>query len=126
MDEKFGILDMINSEVITVNTSKINARKKVFKGQVNEIVKNFVENYNTITIKGEKLNINEEKIPSNSNEYPYTVISVDKSAYELEFDGKEDQNFKSPVQLFPEQKKYYYQIKNNTEGYYNYLLNIIL
>lgn len=124
IDEKFAILDMVNSEVITINTSKINARKKVFKGQVNEMVKNFVEKYNTITIKGEKLNINEEKIPSNSSEYPYTLISVDKTAYELEFDGKEDPNFKSPVKLFPEQKEYYYQIKNNTEGYYNYLLNI--
>lgn len=124
MDEKFGILDMVNSEIITKNTSKVNARKNVFKGQVNEIIKNFVENYNTITIQGEKLNINEDKIPSNASEYPYTVISVDKSAYELEFSGKDTSGFKSPIELFSEQKEYYYQIKNNTENYYNYLLNI--
>lgn len=124
MDEKFGILDMVNSEVITKNTSKINARKNVFKGQVNEIIKNFVEKYNTITIQNEKLNINEDKIPANVNDYPYTVISVDKEAYEIEFSGKDNENFKSPVKLFKEQKEYYYQIKNNTENYYNYLLNI--
>lgn len=124
MDEKFGILDMVNSEVITKNTSKINARRNVFKGQVNEIIKNFVEKYNTITIQNEKLNINEDKIPANVNDYPYTVISVDKGAYEIEFSGKDNENFKSPVKLFKEQKEYYYQIKNNTENYYNYLLNI--
>ncbi len=124
MDEKFGILDMVNSEVITKNTSKIKARKNVFKGQVNEIIKNFVENYNTITIQNEKLNINKDKIPVNESEYPYTVISVDKEAYEIEFNGKENKDFKSPVDLFKEQKEYYNQIKNNTEGYYNYLLNI--
>lgn len=124
MDEKFGILDMVNSEVITKSTSKIKARKNVFKGQVNEIIKNFVENYNTITIQNEKLNINKDKIPVNESEYPYTVISVDKEAYEIEFSGKENKDFKSPVDLFKEQKEYYNQIKNNTEGYYNYLLNI--
>lgn len=124
MDEKFGILDMVNSEVITKNTSKINARKNVFKGQVNEIIKNFVEKYNTITIQNEKLNINEDKIPTNESDYPYTVISVDKEAYEIEFSGKDNVNFKSPAKLFREQKEYYYQIKNNTENYYNYLLNI--
>ncbi|MDO4282019.1 MAG: hypothetical protein Q4D02_00095 [Clostridia bacterium] len=124
MDEKFGILDMVNNNIIILNPSKIKARKKVFKGQVNELVVNFVNQYNTITLKNEKLNINEDKIPENASEYPYTVISVDKEAYEVAFSGKEDPNFKSPVELFPDQKEYYYQIKNNTEGYYNYLLNI--
>lgn len=124
VDEKFGILDMVNNNIITVNTSKLNVRKNVFKGQVNEIVKNFVEEYNTITIQGEKLNINEDKIPDNAEYYPYTVISVDKKAYEIEFSGKDLEGFKSPVKLFPEQKEFYQQIKNNTEGYYNYLLNV--
>lgn len=124
VDEKFGILDMVNNNIITVNTSKFNARKNVFKGQVNEIVKNFVEGYNTITIQGEKLNINEDKIPDNEVDYPYTVISVDKKAYELGFSGKDTEGFKTPVELFPEQKEFYQQIKNNTEGYYNYLLNV--
>lgn len=124
MDEKFAILDMVNSKIITIHPEKLKARKKVFKGQVNELIKNFVETYNTITLEGEKLNINEEKKPSNADQYPYTVISVNKEVYEYDFAKEDEATFRSPLEVFPTQKEYFYQIRNNTENYYRYLVNI--
>ncbi len=124
MDEKLGILDMVNSDVITIHTDKMNARNKIFKGQANELIINFAEKYNTITISGEKLNINREKIPQNASEYPYTVATVDKSVYEYAFFGKGGERFKLPIEVYADQKEYFYQIKKNVEEYYNTLINI--
>ena len=82
-DEQTAIEDMIENEIITVNTKKINGKKHIFKGQMNELISNYVVKYNTLTINDEKINISEDKEPSNKDQYPYTLASVDKSVYEI-------------------------------------------
>lgn len=124
VDEKLAIYDLINSEIITVNTKKINGNQKLFKGKLNELIINFAEEYNTITVGDAKININEEKIPINANEYPYTLASVQKDVYELEFVVENQENFILPINYYTDNKQYYAQIKSYVESYYGYLTNI--
>ena len=123
-DEQVAIEDMIANEIITINTKKINGNKHIFKGQMNELISNFAIKYNTITVNGEKVNINEDKMPSNKDQYPYTLASVDKSVYEKEFYIDDEKNFKSPKELYTVKKEYYTQIQEIAEGYYDTILNV--
>lgn len=123
-DEQIAIEDMIQNEIIKINTKKIKGAKNIFKGQMNELISNFATKYNTITVNGEKVNINEDKMPSNKGEYPYTLASVDKSVYEKEFYIDDENNFKNPKELYTTKKEYYTQIQEIAEGYYNTILNV--
>ena len=51
---------------------KINGSKKLTKAKLNEMIINYVREYNTITVNGDRININKEKEPSNAYQYPYT------------------------------------------------------
>lgn len=123
-DEQTAIEDMIENEIITINTKKINGKKHIFKGQMNELISNYVVKYNTLTINDEKINISEDKEPSNKDQYPYTLASVDKSVYEKEFYVDDEKNFKTPKELYTTKKEYYSQIQEIAEGYYDSILNI--
>lgn len=123
-DEKIAIEDMIANEIITINKKKINGDSKIFKGQMNEIISNFLVKYNTITIEDAKVNINEDKMPSNKDQYPYTLSDVDKSVYEKEFKVDTQESFKNPKELYNSKKEYYTQIQDIAEGYYNTILNV--
>lgn len=123
-DEQTAIEDMIENEIITINTKKINGKKHIFKGQMNELISNFAVKYNTLTINDEKINISEEKEPSNKDKYPYTLASVDKSVYEKDFYVDDEENFKTPKELYTTKKEYYSQIQEIAEGYYDSILNI--
>lgn len=125
-DEKLAISDALQNKLITENIKKLDGYKKLYKGKLNEMIKNYVEKYNTITPMDEKINISAEKTPSNASDYPYTLASVDKSVYEKAFikkDGKEA-DFKKPVEIYVDKKSVYEQIVYNAEGYYTELLNI--
>ena len=124
LDQKLAIHDLINSNVIMVNTKKINGDQKLYKGKLNELIVNFSEEYNTITVGDSRLNINKDKLPDNVDEYPYTLANVLKETYEYDFDVEDVDYFRSPIELYAENKDYYSQIKSNTEKYYTYLLNI--
>lgn len=123
-DEQVAIKDMVYNNIFELKSNKVNGRKKIFKGQLNEMIKHFVEKYNTITLYGEKLNINPDKIPSNATEYPYTLASVDKSVYEIPFSVNYDEWVENPKSVFIKRKELYSQIKEVSEGYYNIILNI--
>lgn len=123
-DQQLAIYDLLNSEVIVTNTKKINGKKKLSKGKLNELVVNFAEKYNTITVGDAKININEDKIPENASMYPYTLASVQKDIYEIDFINNGKEGFISPVEYYPNNKQYYSQIKNYVENYYNYILTI--
>ena len=123
-DQQLAIKDLLNSGVITVNTNKINGTQKLYKGKLNELIVNFAEEYNTITVGNSKININLEKIPSNADRYTYTLSNVNKDIYEIPFvnDGKD--GFISPIDYYPANKQYFTQIKTYVEGYYDYLLTV--
>ncbi|MBO5477081.1 MAG: hypothetical protein J6A15_04950 [Clostridia bacterium] len=123
-DQKLAVYDLINSEVITVNTKNINGNQKLYKGKLNELIVNFAEQYNTITVGSARININEDKIPENASSYPYTLASVQKDTYETPFINDGQEGFISPIELFKDNKQYYSQIKSYVENYYGYLVNI--
>lgn len=123
-DQKLAIYDLLNSGIIVTNTSKIDGNKTLYKGKLNELIINFAEEYNTITVGDARININEEKIPSNSNMYPYTLASVEKSIYEIGFEGSTNDDFILPVDYYKDNKQYYGQIKSYVENYYNYILSV--
>lgn len=125
-DEQVAIEDMIANEIITINIKKINGNKHIFKGQMNELISNFAIKYNTITVNGEKVNINEDKMPSNKDQYPYTLASVDKSVYEIEnyISDTPIDNVQNAKEVFSDRKEYYSQIDERITSYLNTILNI--
>ena len=123
-DQRLAIYDLLNSKVIVTNTERIDGNKTLYKGKLNELIVNFAEEYNTITVGDARININEDKIPSNASMYPYTLASVDKEVYELDFNNSQNEGFISPVAYYKDNKQYYGQIKSYVENYYNYILTV--
>lgn len=123
-DEQTAIEDMIANEIITINTKKIKGNKHIFKGQMNEIISNFVLKYNTITVNGEKVNINEDKMPQNKDEYPYTLSSVDKSLYEIDNYEFEEGKYANAKNTFSNKKDFYLQIEDRINIYFDTILNV--
>lgn len=123
-DEQTAIEDMIENEIITINTKKINGKKHIFKGQMNELISNFAVKYNTLTINDEKINISEDKEPSNKDQYPYTLASVDKSVYEIEDYVFSSDRYKNAKEVYSSKKEFYNQITNYITQYFDTILNI--
>ena len=123
-DQRLAIYDLINSNVIVTNTKNINGNQKLFKGKLNELIVNFAEEYNTITVSDARININDERLPSNVAEYPYTLSGISKDVYELDFINRGANGFILPVDFYAENKQYYAQIKDFAESYYTYLVNV--
>lgn len=123
-EQQAAIKDMLANQIIAEVSSNLNGSKTIFKGQLNEIVVNFVEKYNTIAMAGYKLNINPEKIPSNANLYPYTVTAVDKSVYEAPLSPGYDAEKISPKDLYSFKKELYPEIKLRCEEYFDTLINV--
>lgn len=123
-DQQTAIKDMIANEIISKTLKKLNGNSYIFKGQLNEIVVNFVEKYNTITINGDKININPDKIPSNADKYPYTLSSVDKTVYEIENYIASPEKLKSAKEIFSYKKEEFYRIQDIVTKYLNTMLNV--
>lgn len=123
-DQKFAIYDLLNSEVIIENTRRVDGNRKLYKGKLNELIVNFAEKYNTITVGNARININEDKIPENANMYPYTLASVQKDVYEIPFKNNGNEGVIYPIDYYKDNKEYYGQIKTYVESYYNTLLNV--
>lgn len=122
-DQKFAIYDLLNSKVIIENTKRVDGNRKLYKGKLNELIVNFAEEYNTITVGNARININEDKIPENANMYPYTLASVQKDVYEIPFKNS-NEGIIYPIDYYKDNKEYYGQIKTYVENYYNTLLNV--
>lgn len=125
-EEQTYLQDLIESGVIENSKSKLKGDRKVFKGEVNELVTKYAEKNNTITLEGDKININPDKIPSNVSEYPYTLSNVDKKVYETEFKKEEgmESRFESPKEMYINNKEYLVAIKDRVERFYNAILNV--
>lgn len=123
-EEQNIIADSIVNNLITIQNNKLRGNDKVSKGQVNELVVRYIQKYNTIAPEGEKLNINPEKIPSNAEQYPYTLANVDKQVYEQPFQTKREESVKQPKEVYRERKELYGQIESTVESYYNSIVNI--
>lgn len=123
-DEKNAILDMVNNKIITIKVNKINGSKKLTKAKLNEMIINYVREYNTITVNGDRININKEKEPSNAYQYPYTLANIDKSVYELAFYNSKQGTAKTPIEVYKDNKELFSQVGTYVEDYLNTILNV--
>lgn len=123
VEQQTALADLVNSGIISDSTKKVNGNKKLTKSKFNELIINYVVKYNLITLNDDKINIKEEKKPSNENDYPYTLIGVDKSIYELPFISK-NENSRTPIEVFPDLKYSYSKIIKSVTDYLNQILNV--
>lgn len=123
-EEQTAIKDMVANKIIYVLSKNLNGKENIFKGQLNEMVVNFVEKYNTITMSGDKINVNPEKIPSNADQYPYTITTVDKTIYEKEIIKDFGADALTPKEMYTYKKELYPQVQRYSEEFFNNILNI--
>ncbi|MDD2375947.1 MAG: hypothetical protein PHD15_01655 [Clostridia bacterium] len=124
VEQQTAIKDMLANEIISKLSNNLKGDENIFKGQLNELVINFVEKYNTITLSGDKLNINPEKVPSNADQYPYTITTVDKSVYEIPFESEFSPRAMNAKDVYAYKKEYYPRIQKFSEEFFNTILNI--
>ena len=125
LDEQKAIKDLVGYEIIKEADGDIRGKQIVFKGQINELVVNFVWNLNTITLSSDdRLNINPNNVPVNVEDYPYILADVNKNIYEIPF--KENKVFApaKPVEVFSKFNSKLLQIDRFADEYFEYLLNI--
>ncbi len=120
--QQLAIKDMIENEII--ENKNVDFKVLVTKKEMNNVIINFVNKYNTITVHNEKININPAKIPSNADEYPYTLASVDKKVYEYKNYKAGEEGYISPIKFYADTKKYYYAIDDVVNEYLNTILNV--
>lgn len=118
------INDAAENKLIDNSKFKLKATKKLTKGEFNKLVVKFVEQYNTIVPKGSKVNINEDKLPSNADIYPYILSDIDKSVYEIPFYTDSKETAFGPIETYQMKKDIYDQITQKLEGYFNTILNV--
>lgn len=119
--EQWALSDMIYNGIISEKENEL--KSTLTKEKLNKLVIDMVLKYNTMTVEGEKININKDKEPSNVEEYPYTLASVNKSIYELENYVANDK-YKNARNSYVELKEYYKAIDSLIRDYMNTILNI--
>ena|GEM_PF-1663238 len=122
-EEQKAIKDMVANEIIRPISDSLNGNEYITKGQLNELVVNFVERYDTIVKKGEKIQLDPEKMPVNAYLFPFILTNVDKSVYDIPL-MIEQGNFTSPKAFYQRHPFDYTEINERTEGFFNTVLNI--
>lgn len=124
-DEQTVLKDMVWNKIIENNTTKLNGKRKIVKGELNELLINFAEKYRTISLNRlDKFVINEEKLPYNYEEYPYVLANVNKKIYETKFYVEDAKESKTPIELYAEEKQNFQAIDGIINKYFTTILNI--
>lgn len=125
IEEQTYLQDLIETGVIENTNKKLKGNRKLFKGEINELIVKFAEKNNTITLDGDKININPDKVPSNASEYTYILSNVDKEVYEKPLqEGEYTDYVLNPKECYIENKTSYSDMKAMVENYYNAVLNV--
>lgn len=122
VSEQLAMRDMINSGIIENKEHKW--KENITKEVLNKLIIDMVLKYNTITVEGEKININKDKEPSNAKEYAYTLASVDKKIYELENYIANKEKYQNAKVSYAKMKGHYYAINTLIQDYMNTILNV--
>lgn len=120
-EEQIAIIDLVSNDILKEFDKKINGNKNICKGQLNEIVVNYIEKYELF---GEKIQTDESRLPSNASEYAYISENVAKEVYEIPFKVNDEQKVVTPKECFSNLKAEYAQLIYKVEKYYNTVLNI--
>lgn len=121
--ERTNITDLVSSEIIENNESKLKGKSFVNKGIANKLLIQYYEKYILANGFGTIRNDNTEE-PSNSNQYPYLLDEVENEVYEQEFDKDISGEVINPVDYYVDMKDYYTSIKEQCEAYYSLILNV--
>lgn len=106
---------------------KDNGKSNLKKGQLNKLVIETVEKYNTLykgSIKGANLVTDEDKLPKNYKDYPYIIDSIPTEVYEMELQCLSEERFMNPKKEYEKRGEVYSQIDNYLTKYYNQILNV--
>lgn len=106
---------------------KDNGKSNIKKGQLNKLVIETVEKYNTLykgSIKGANLVTDEDKLPKNYKDYPYIIDSIPTEVYEMELQCLSEERFMNPKKEYEKRGEVYSQIDNYLTKYYNQILNV--
>ena len=123
-EEQAALVDLIKDGVIDSKFYAKNYNKDVKKQKFNEFICNLFEKYSGVIPEGENvINDNKDK-PSNYNEYPYILESVEKGTYEKSRFVFSDEDMLLPIDSFYKIKNLYPVIKEKVESYYNVILNV--
>lgn len=120
--EQLALSDMVYNGIIENKEYKF--KDNLTKEQLNKLLIDMVLKYNTITVEGEKININKDKEPSNVKEYPYTLASINKNIYEIENFIADKNKYKNAKDSYVEMKEYYYDINTIIQEYMDTLFNV--
>lgn len=122
-EQQIALSDLVYNNIVEDSKSRLNGNKKLTKSKLNEMIVKYVVKYNLITLNEDKINIREEKKPSNEKDYPYTLIGIDKSIYEIPF-KKINDDAKTPIEVFADLKYDYSKINESIINYLNVILNV--
>lgn len=122
--DKSTIAELVTIGILENNNKNINAYNEIHKKEVNNIIMKYILKYNTVTLDGYTVTIDEEKMPSNANDYPYIVEEVDKEVYEQNPIIQNNEMYYTPADFYEYQRKYYDHIVTTAEDYYNAILNV--
>lgn len=120
--EQLAIHDMVSNGII--ENKEYNWKGNLNKKEFNQLVIDFANKYNTITVGDEKVNINQDKVPANASEFPYTLASVDKSTYEIPSYVVNQEKYQNAKRSYRDMKSYYYDINQLIETYANVVFNV--
>ena len=123
-DERWAISDMVYNQIIADSTDELNAKTNLKKATLNKIIIEYALKYNLLTVNGEKININKDKMPANADEFPYTLATINKSVYETPNYIANEENYKNARKSFSEMKKNYQNIDELINSYFKALMNV--
>lgn len=121
--DKINITDMVSNGIIDNSTNKLNGNKYISKGLFNKLVTTFYEKI-VLSKKYGTIQTDKDKMPSNSQDYPFILDGIDNKVYEEEFKKDTSGEIKNPNNYYIDIKEYYDTIRSSCEEYYNYILNI--
>lgn len=120
-----SIKSLVSNNILQNNNNTLKGKSNAKKGQLNELIIKYVTKHKTISLSKYDDTVTEKsKLPSNSNDYPYILDSVDKKVYEEAFINKREEYFQTPSEYYKKKSPYYKSLKENCEKYYDNMLNI--
>ena len=123
-NQLYALSDLLVNNVLQNSTKKIHPNKILYKGELNKITCDIIKKYNLLIPTGKRFNINEEKIPQNSDIYSYILFDVDKSTYEKPVIILNKDKYMSPIETFVKYRSTLKSTIKNIEEYYNIILNV--
>ncbi len=123
-EEKNYVKMLVSANIIENSDYTIDLNKKMNKGMLNELIIKYFEKYGAISNKSSDIVSNGENMPSNSDQYPYILKSVDKNIYEITNFIYDQDMYKNPKETYKIQKENYDVIIGKVEKYLNTIFNI--